>query len=145
MDLIIKDSNFSNVHYIILQAQDVEKLLTTEVKADFDKNGFEIIPPIAMRLIIMDKIINDEKIIDSINEWATAESVYKITQSGRLLKVRFVSTKMVQRALADGIIVLHQYNISRRSRSRKRCMSRSHHVTIVMRIRTRLRRALKRN
>ena len=117
----IKDSNYGNSYYVIVQANNVEKLLTNEAKDEFSRYGFEIVPPIeynAMRSVVikhLDKVINeytDNEIIASINAknpWAEVDSIYKITLSGRLLKVRFQSTTMVKKALEEGMIVLHQF------------------------------------
>ena len=84
------------------------------------QNNFEAHTPIeyvAMRSIIIrhiDKAINeytDEEVITSINsanEWAEVDHIHRIMTNDRLLKVKFKSTSMVQIALNQGIIVLHQ-------------------------------------
>ena len=116
----IKDS-FSNAYYAIVQSSTVEKILTQEIKDKFQDEGFQILPPTefnAMRSIVvrhLDKVVdeyNEEEIIDTINtknDWAEAEYVYKIASSGRLLKIRFKSTNMPNRALKDGLFFLDQY------------------------------------
>ena len=91
-------------YYAILQSTVVEKLLTDDVKNEFMKESYDIVTPIefnAMRSVVvrhLDRILDeyeDQEVIDSINRhntWAEAESIYRITQKGRLLKVRFKST-----------------------------------------------------
>ena len=115
----IKDAK--GAYIAIVQGGMVEKMLTEESKTIFMREGFDIITPIefnAMRSIVVrhiDKVINeysDEEIISSIeerNSWAKVESIYKITNTGRLLKIRFHSTTMVKRALEEGLVVLHQH------------------------------------
>ena len=71
----------------------------------------------SMRLVVIrhiDKVINeytDQEVTESINnanEWAEVEQIHQILTNGRLLKVKFKSAAMVQNALTQGIIVLHQ-------------------------------------
>ena len=70
-----------------------------------------------MRTIIvrhLDKVISeysDKDIISNIeatNEWAKVEFVYKLTDTGRMLKIRFNTTEMATRALKDGLVVAYQ-------------------------------------
>ena len=108
------------IYYAIVQQEKIEEVLKNDVKEDFANAGFEIQTPIeynALRSIVIrhiDKAIQeytDEEIIASINEanqWADVESIYKITETGRLLKVRFKSAKMVTTALNEGIVVINQ-------------------------------------
>ena len=108
------------IYYAIVQQEKIEEVLKNDVKEDFANAGFEIQTPIeynALRSIVIrhiDKAIQeytDEEIIASINEanqWADVESIYKITETGRLLKVRFKSAKMVITALNEGIVVINQ-------------------------------------
>ena len=68
----------------------------------------------------MDSMIeeyNEGEIAQSIqllNDWAKVLEVYKFTTTSKLLKVRFTSTSMVQRALRDGLIILNQRVPARR-------------------------------
>ena len=39
---------------------------------------------------------------------AEVESIYRITESGRLVNVKLISTKMVTVALNEGIVVINQ-------------------------------------
>ena len=83
--------------YAIVQTDMVEQLLTREVKTTFMEQGFEIMAPIkfhALRSVMVkhiDRVINEyteEEIIQSIddkNNWANVESIYNITNTGRLL------------------------------------------------------------
>ena len=70
-----------------------------------------------MRTIIirhLDKVMaefTDKEIADNIeqsNSWAKVETVVKLMNTGRMLKVRFHTTDMAERALRDGIIVMYQ-------------------------------------
>ena len=108
------------VYYAIVKEDRVETVINNESKEVFSQNNFEVHTPIeyeAMRSIIIrhiDKAINDysdEEVITSINranEWAEVDHIHRIMTNGRLLKVKFKSTSMVQIALNQGIIVLHQ-------------------------------------
>ena len=108
------------VFYAIVKEEQVETVINDEAKEVFLQNNFEVHTPIeyeAMHSIIIrhiDKAINeytDEEVITSINsanEWAEVDSIHRIMTDGRLLKVKFKSTSMVQIALNQGIIVLHQ-------------------------------------
>ena len=101
------------IYYAVVQ-QKIEEVLKNDVKEQFTSKGFEIQTTIeynALRSIVIrhiDKAIQeytDEAIIESINnanQWADVESIYKITETGRLLKVRFKSRKMVITALNEG-------------------------------------------
>ena len=61
----IKDAQYGGAYYAILPANQTEKALTTEAKAEFNKYNFEIIPPIeynAMKSIVvrhLDRVINE--------------------------------------------------------------------------------------
>ena len=80
----------------------------------------EILIPIeinAMKSIVVrhiDKMIvdyEDEEIIESINrlnDCSEAEEIYRIAANGRLLKIKFQNTNMVERAVREGIIILNQ-------------------------------------
>ena len=60
---------------------------------------------------------NEEEIAESIqflNDWAKVTEIYKFTTTSNLLKVRFKSTSMVQRALKEGLIILNQLVPARR-------------------------------
>ena len=46
--------------------------------------------------------------IEQCNSWAKVESVVKLMNTGRMLKVRFITTDMAERALLDGIVVIYQ-------------------------------------
>ena len=70
-----------------------------------------------MRTVIVrhiDKVIseyNDQEIINNIeatNGWAKVEFVYKLTDNGRMLKIRFNTTEMAARAVRDGLVVVYQ-------------------------------------
>ena len=62
----------------------------------------------------VDKVIreyDDDDIIGSINHantWAQVEKLVRIVANGRLLKVTFKTTAMVQTALEKGFVILHQ-------------------------------------
>ena len=56
-------------------------------------------------------IANDQEIINNIeatNGWAKVEFVYKLTDTGRMLKIRFNTTEMSARAVRDGLVVAYQ-------------------------------------
>ena len=69
-----------------------------------------------MRTIIarhLDKVMEDfseNEIIENIeqtNSWAKVESVFKLMNTGRMMKVRFQTTEMAERAVRDGLIVIY--------------------------------------
>ena len=108
------------IHYAIIKQEHIETVISDENKQVFDQNGFDSVTPIefdAMRSVVVrhiDKVITeyrDEEIIESINQvniWADVDSIVRIHPNGRLLKVKFKSISMVQTALAEGMVVLHQ-------------------------------------
>ena len=113
-------------YYVIVPQDKVEKIISNEVKENFrTQYSFEIHTPIeynAMRTIVIrhiDKVIEeyeDNEIItniESCNAWAKVESIYRLSNSGRMLKVRFQTTEMAERAIRNGIIVVHQQIASR--------------------------------
>ena len=107
-------------YYVIVPQDKVEKIIADESKQKFRDHKFEIHTPIeynAMRMIIVrhiDKVIEvyeDQEIIQNIqatNPWAKVESVYKITNTGRMLKIRFTTTEMAERAVREGLLVVYQ-------------------------------------
>ena len=98
----------------------VEDTLNDEVKELFRRHNFEITVPIeynAMRSVIIrhiDKAImeyTDAEVIASIhasNEWAKVVNIYRLTNTGRLLKKKFESPQMVNNAVQNSMIVIHQ-------------------------------------
>ena len=62
----------------------------------------------------VDKVISeydDDDVIGSINHantWAQVEKIVRIVANGRVLKVTFKTTAMVQTALDKGFVILHQ-------------------------------------
>ena len=115
----IKDGG--NGHYYVIVPEDkIEQIIKEESKQKLRDHKFEIHTPIeynAMRTIIvrhLDKVVseyNDKEIINNIeatNEWAKVEFVYKLTDTGRMLKIRFNTTEMAARAVRDGLIVAYQ-------------------------------------
>ena len=111
----IKDGG-KGTFYVIVPQDKVEHVISEESK---DKQ-FIIHTPIeynAMRTIIirhLDKVMaefTDKEImanIEQCNSWAKVESVFKLMNTGRMLKVRFTTIDMAERALRDGIVVIYQ-------------------------------------
>ena len=54
---------------------------------------------------------NDDEVIDKIqkaNTWAKVDSIYRLARmSGQILKVKFTTTEMANKATRYGIIVLY--------------------------------------
>ena len=108
------------VFYAIVRQEQIESVINDEVKSTFLNNGFEITTPIeydSLRSVIinhLDKVIteySDAEVIESINcsnDWAEVLEIIRITTTGRLLKIKFKSTAMAQRAINEGIIILYQ-------------------------------------
>ena len=108
------------VYYAIIKQNQIETLITEDVKHTFRDNNFEITTPIeydSLRSVIInhiDKAIldyTDNEVVESIhcaNEWAKVLEICRIPTTGRLLKVKFESTEMAQYAINNGIVVLHQ-------------------------------------
>ena len=77
-------------------------------------------PPLeysALKTVVVrhvDKVVleyEEQEIIQSINrnnQWADVESIYRITNTGRLMKIKFKTTAMVSRALTEGLLILQQ-------------------------------------
>ena len=108
------------IYYAIVQKEKVEVIIDQNAKQKFQDEGFEIHTPLeynAMRTVVVKNIdhmiadFTDQEVIDRIqnsNPWAKIGSIYRLAQSGRLLKVRFATTEMADKALMDGLIVLYQ-------------------------------------
>ena len=106
--------------YAIVQQEKVEVIIEQKSKQSIQNEGFEIHTPLehnAMRTVVVKNIdqfitdFTDQEVIDRIqlsNPWAKVESIYRLAQSGRLFNVRFATTEMADKALRDGLIVLHQ-------------------------------------
>ena len=106
--------------YVIVPQDKVEHVISTESKEKLKDERFVIHTPIAynaMRTIIVrhiDKVVedySDNEIIENIrptNPWAKVESVFKLMNSGRTLRVRFQTIEMAERAIRDGLIVIYQ-------------------------------------
>ena len=107
-------------YYTIVQEENVEVIIDQKSKQKFQDEGFEVHTPTeynAMRTVVVKNIdqmiadFTDQEVIDRIqhsNPWAKVESIYRLAQSGRLLKVRFATTEMADKAQKDGLIVLFQ-------------------------------------
>ena len=114
----IKDGK--GVFYAIVKQEQVDQILEDESKENFKQNGFEVTQPIeyeAMKSVVVrhvDKVISeydDDDVIGSINQantWAQVEKIVRIVANGRVLKVTFKTTAMVQTALDKGFVILHQ-------------------------------------
>ena len=108
------------VFYAMVRQEQIEPVISDEVRSTFLNNGFEITTPIeydSLRSVVInhtDKVIteyNDEEIIESINhsnDWAEVLEINRIPTIGCLMKIKFKSTVMAQRAINEGIIILHQ-------------------------------------
>ena len=115
----IKDGGNGN-YYVIVPQDKIKQIITEESKQKLRDHKFEINTPIeynAMRTVIVrhiDKVIseyNDKEIINNIeatNGWAKVEFAYKLTDTGRMLKIRFNTTEMAARAVRDGLVVAYQ-------------------------------------
>ena len=99
------------VFFPIIKESEIKEMLKEEVMREAREIKFEITIPIefsALQTIVvrdMDSMIeeyNEGEIAESIqflNDWEKVLEVYKFTTISKLLKVRFKSTSMVQRAL----------------------------------------------
>ena len=115
----IKDEG-KGTFYVIVPQDKVEQVISQESKDKLKDKQFITHTPIeynAMRTIIirhLDKVMaefTDKEIADNIeqsNSWAKVETVVKLMNTVRMLKVRFYTTDMAERALRDGIIVIYQ-------------------------------------
>ena len=107
--------------YVIVNDESLEKALTQESKDAFRAEGYEVVPSIehnALETVVtknLDYMVDsytDTEIISSIetlNEWAEVESVFKIPVTSETLKSRFQNKQMVQQAMQKGVVILHQY------------------------------------
>ena len=104
----------------IIKESEIEEMLKEDIRREARENDFEIVTPIefgAVQTIVVREVdgmieeYNEEEIAESIqclNDWAEVAEVYKFATISKLLKVRFKSTNMVQRALKDRLIILNQ-------------------------------------
>ena len=107
--------------YAIVNNESLQKALTQESKDVFREEGYEAVPLIecnALKTVVaknLDYMIYsymDAEIINSIetlNEWAEVESVFKIPVTSKMLKVWFKNNQMAQQAMQKGLVILHQY------------------------------------
>ena len=108
------------IYYAIVPQEKIDEVINDKSKQIFQENGFEAMSPIeynALRTIVVhhiDKVTDeyeDEDKITSINEtnqWAQAESIYRIQTTGRMLKIRLKNPQMANQATRDGLIIIHQ-------------------------------------
>ena len=106
--------------FVIVPQDKVEHVISQESKDKLKDKQFIIHTPIeynAMRTIIirhLDKVMaefTDKEIADNIeqtNSWAKVDTVVKLMNSDRMLKVRFHTTDMAERALRESILVIYQ-------------------------------------
>ena len=107
--------------YAIVKTEQIEMLLTEDAKKVFQGSRFEVSVPIeysAMRSVIIrhvDKAVDEYTVdelkinIEDSNEWAKVEEVVKLGQTGRLLKIKFMSTQMALNAINNGMVVIYQW------------------------------------
>ena len=107
--------------FAIANEDHLEKILSEESRDTFRQEGFEIVPQIeynSLKTIVvrhLDYMIDsytEEDIMEGIerlNQWATIESIYRIPNTSKMLKVRFQNQQMVQVAIEKGIVILHQH------------------------------------
>ena len=107
--------------YAIVNDENLENVLTQESKDVFRGLGYEVVPPIeynALKTVVAKNLgymivsYTDTEIIESIetlNEWAEVESVFRIPVTSKMLKVRFKNNQMAQQAMQKGMVILHQY------------------------------------
>ena len=118
---IWKMKDGKGVYFVILDKENCQKLLDTDVKATFKSKSFEVLNPPDLNanktLVIrnLDRQI-DEWDEDNIkqylmerNEWLKVENVIKIPTTSKIIKVKCEKESMVERALKDGIYVCHQF------------------------------------
>ena len=107
--------------YVVVTEENLEKILTDENKNECRKEGYELQAPIvyeSLKTIVVKQLdymidsFTDGEIIDSINElndWAEVEGMYRLPTTSKMLKIKFTSQQMVQKALTKGIVILHQF------------------------------------
>jgi len=117
---VYKVEDVKNAFYAVANEETIEKLMSTDCKAIFQTQQFEIQDPPeynAMRTVTIRNI--DRQIIDyeeseiketieRENGWAKVEEVIKLPNAPTIIKVRFETTQMAKKALESGMLLLHQ-------------------------------------
>ena len=109
-----------SMYFIVMEDSKIEQALDEKCKESLRQENFIIQTPLeynALKTIVakqLDQIIDfyeDEDIIQNIeskNEWCKVESIYKLQTPSKIIKIRFKTTEMAQRALQDGLYILNQ-------------------------------------
>lgn len=116
-----KVHNFREFFYLITEDEDIEKFLVEEIKDELKTLQFEIYNPPeldAIKTVILyqiDRQINSvpaadlPQIIENGNSWCKIEEVVRLGQAGLILKVRFTSRNLADRAITNGLYVMSQH------------------------------------
>ena len=108
------------VFFVLIPDDTVEEMVKEETKEKAKEAGFQITMPLeyqTMRTVVvkdLDSLIeqysSDEiaHSIERVQEWARVEEVVKFETTSRIIKVRFLTSNMAQRAEKEGLIVLNQ-------------------------------------
>ena len=106
--------------YVLIRDEEVEEILKEETKKKAEEKGFQIFRPLdydSMKTVVvrdvdsvMDEFTAEEiaESVERVNEWAEVEEVVKLPTTSQILKVRFKTSSMAQKAMGKGIIVLNQ-------------------------------------
>lgn len=109
-----------NAFFVILTAEQMERALEDKVKERFLRKQLEIVAPPefhAMKTIVvrnLDRNIDnydEEEIkvdIEKYNVGTKVEEVHKFRTTSKMLKIRMATTVMVNKALKEGIKIVHQ-------------------------------------
>ena len=101
------------VFYVLIRDEEVEEMLKEETKKKAVENGFQIFRPLdydSMKTVVVRDVdsVMEEFTVEEIAEWAKVEEVVKLPTTSQILKVRFRTSSMAQKAMDKGIIVLNQ-------------------------------------
>ena len=108
------------VFYPIVNEEDLENLLKQETVNKAKEKGFEILTPIeygAMHTVVIkeiDSMVDDysaediKNNVEELNIWAKVSEIVKMPTTSKMLKIKFESTHMAQRALEEGVVILYQ-------------------------------------
>ena len=105
---------------IITSDENVDKLLTSNMKDKFSRDGFEILTPPehnANRTFVLRNIdslittIDNEELksdLEERNQWMRITDIIKIPNAPKILKVQCENSEMVRKATESGVLIYNQ-------------------------------------
>lgn len=110
----------NKAYFAIVNQEEIDQILRQDIRHKLKQKGFDVNEPLeynANRTIIIKRLDNiideytDDEIIQSLesqNSDLTVESLYRFKTTAKIIKVMLQSHARVQKALTEGIYLLHQ-------------------------------------